>query len=77
MARLLVAMVISVGSNVRLFPVSLARVMRRFTLITLIVLFVALGVAAFLQYRAGQEGERHLCGPGVPDCVPGSVSPTP
>ncbi len=51
--------------------------MRRFTLITLIVLFIALGVVAFLQLRAGQEGERFLCGPGVPNCVPGSVRPSP
>jgi hypothetical protein len=51
--------------------------MRRFTLITLIALFIALGVAAFLQLRAGQEGDRRFCGPGVPNCAPGSVTPTP
>jgi hypothetical protein len=51
--------------------------MRRFTLITLLVLFVALGVAAYLQFRAGQSGDRRFCGPGVPNCVPASVSPSP
>jgi hypothetical protein len=46
---------------------------RRFTLITLVVLFVLLGIAAYFQYRAGQS-ERRLCGPGVPGCVPGVTS---
>jgi hypothetical protein len=48
---------------------------RRFTLITLIVLFIALSVAAYLQLRAG-HGERRLCGPGVPNCVPGQPVPS-
>jgi hypothetical protein len=47
---------------------------RRFTLITLIVLFIGLSVAAFLQLRAGR-GERRFCGPGVPNCVPGTPTP--
>ncbi len=51
--------------------------MRRFTLITLLLLFIALGVAAYLQVRAGREGDRRFCGPGVPNCVPGSVTPSP
>ena len=50
--------------------------MRRFTLITLIVLFIALGVAAYLQLRAGREGDRRFCGPAVPNCTPGSLSPS-
>jgi hypothetical protein len=44
-------------------------------LITLIVLFVALSVAAYLQIRAGQHGERRFCGPGVPNCAPGTPTP--
>jgi hypothetical protein len=51
--------------------------MRRFTLITLIVLFVGLGIAAYVQFRAAQ-GERRYCGPGIRECTPGSpfVSPS-
>jgi hypothetical protein len=51
--------------------------MRRFTLITLIVLFVALSVAAWFQYRAGQRPGRYP-GPGVsatPSGPGGSASP--
>jgi hypothetical protein len=51
--------------------------MRRFTLITLIVLFVALSVAAWFQYRAGQRPIRYP-GPGVSATAPtphGSTSP--
>jgi len=46
---------------------------RRFTLITIIVLFVALGIAAYLQWQAGHRPGR-FCGPGVPGCL---RSPTP
>jgi len=48
---------------------------RRFTLITLIVLFVVLGIAAYFQYRAGQKPGRY-CGPAVPGCVR-SPAPSP
>jgi hypothetical protein len=39
--------------------------MRRFTLITLIVVFVLLSVAAYFQCQAG-KGTRRFPGPGVP-----------
>ncbi len=42
--------------------------MRRFTLITLLVLFTLLGMAAYFQYRAGHKPVRY-CGPNVPGCV--------
>lgn len=45
--------------------------MRRFTLITLILLFVGLGIVAYLQYQAGR-GERRFCGPGIKSCTPAS-----
>jgi hypothetical protein len=48
---------------------------RRFTLITLILLFVGLAIVAYLQFQAGQ-GERRFCGPNVPDCIPGSQAPS-
>ncbi|MFN2589341.1 MAG: hypothetical protein ABR518_01035 [Actinomycetota bacterium] len=49
--------------------------MRRFTLITLVVLFVGLGIAAWFQFRAA-EGERRFCGPGVKNCAPGTPNPS-
>jgi hypothetical protein len=49
--------------------------MRRFTLITLIVLFVALSVAAWLQYRAGQRPVRYP-GPGVSATAPATAGPS-
>ena len=39
--------------------------MRRFTLVTLIVLFTLLSIAAYYQCQAGQ-GSRRYPGPGVP-----------
>lgn len=45
--------------------------MRRFTLITLILLFVGLGIVAYVQFRAAQ-GERRFCGPGIRQCTPTS-----
>jgi hypothetical protein len=45
--------------------------MRRFTLITLILLFLGLGVVAYLQFQAAQ-GERRFCGPGIRNCTPTS-----
>ena len=45
--------------------------MRRFTLITLIVLFVLLGITAYFQYRAATRGPRNFPGPGF------SLPPTP
>lgn len=49
--------------------------MRRFTLLTLIFLFMLLGIAAYFQFVAGQSSQRY-CGPSVPGCNPG-VSATP
>jgi hypothetical protein len=48
---------------------------RRFTLLTLIFLFVLLGIAAYFQFVAGQS-DRRYCGPSVPACTPG-VTATP
>jgi hypothetical protein len=49
---------------------------RRFTLITLIVLFGLLSFATYFQCQAGR-GERRFPGPGVPFTPTPSVTPTP
>jgi hypothetical protein len=49
---------------------------RRFTLITLIVVFTMLSIAAYFQCRAG-EGPRRFPGPGVPFTPTPSPTVTP
>jgi hypothetical protein len=49
--------------------------MRRFTLVTVIVLFVGIVIAAIFQLRAATSGHPRYCGPGQrTGCV---LRPTP
>jgi hypothetical protein len=48
---------------------------RRFTLITLIVVFVLLSVAAYFQCQAG-KGPRRFPGPGIPFTPTPTPTPT-